>query len=146
MSFYPLPPQLRPFLPPAVPPPAHLPDQQEACATREETPILCKFCSLVITRPQEAIVMAGSHEHTFFNPAGMVYRIGCFRTATGCTWLAESSADFSWFPQTLWQIALCRRCHSHLGWRYTTSLHSTFFGLILTRLTYPQPRQENSPS
>jgi hypothetical protein len=31
----------------------------------------------VITSPAERIVVQGSHQHTFANPHGIIYEIGC---------------------------------------------------------------------
>lgn len=31
------------------------------------------------------------------------------------------STEFSWFPGYAWQIALCKRCQIHIGWRFTST-------------------------
>jgi hypothetical protein len=42
--------------------------------------------------------------------------------------------EFTWFAGYTWQIGVCRKCLSHLGWRFQ-SMGDYFFGLILDRLT-----------
>lgn len=70
------------------------------------------------------------------NPAGIVYRIGCFREAPGCAEVGGESAYWSWFPGYTWQIVVCAACTEHLGWRFRAD-DSTFWGLILARLAEP---------
>lgn len=101
---------------------------------REEEPaILCRACSHIITAGDQQIEVAGSHRHTFFNPVGIVYELGCFARAPGCSLAGESSAEFSWFAGYLWRIALCGQCGIHLGWRFQ-SAEISFYGLILSHL------------
>jgi hypothetical protein len=96
--------------------------------------ILCRQCRQVITHPTERIEMAGSHRHTFANPHGIVYEIGCFRSAQGCGYAGSATDEFSWFKGFYWRIAVCRTCLTHLGWLFTSSGHAGFNGLILDRL------------
>lgn len=73
------------------------------------------------------------HEHTFANPHGIIYRIGCFRNAPGCSVLPEEYKEFSWFDGFAWSHAMCSSCRTHLGWKYDRS-GECFFGLVLDRL------------
>ena len=102
-------------------------------APSNEEGIRCRACGQVVTGGEQRCAMGGAHKHTFFNPAGIVYEVGCFRQAAGCIVSWPPSAEFSWFAGHLWRIALCRRCRTHLGWRLTAGDES-FFGLILPRL------------
>jgi hypothetical protein len=102
-----------------------------------ETAILCRNCRHPVTHPQERIAMAGNHRHSFVNPAGLVFEIGCFRQAPGCRHAGPASPEFSWFPGYHWRIALCRGCQVQLGWRFESSVGGRFSGLILTRLLGP---------
>ena len=106
-------------------------EEQEA---QERDPLLvCRSCGLAITREDKRIMTAGAHRHTFFNPAGIVYELGCFSEAGGCVLVGPRSPEFSWFAGCLWQVALCRGCGKHLGWHFLGDGHS-FFGLILAEL------------
>ncbi len=82
--------------------------------------------------------MGGCHEHTFTNPGGWVYRIGCFRRAPGCAQAGEFTEAYSWFPGQAWRYALCAGCRTHLGWVYRQAggeaSEAEFYGLILDRL------------
>lgn len=77
--------------------------------------------------------MAGAHEHTFVNPAGYAFHIGCFGAAPGCAHAGDEDPTFSWFPGWTWQLALCARCGAHLGWTYRNAAQR-FWGLILAAL------------
>lgn len=116
---------------------------REAPETRtaeSEAPIVCRQCRHPVTRPQDRMTMDGSHTHAFANPEGLVFEIGCFRQATGCRHAGPASPEFSWFPGYRWRIALCGGCLVQLGWRFESSLHQAFSGLILERLLSADPQ------
>ncbi len=95
--------------------------------------ILCKTCGNAITSDEAAIVIDGSHEHTFMNPRGLVFHIGCFSGAGGCSIMGSPTSEYTWFPGFLWRYVICSACLSHLGWHYQSG-ESGFFGLILDQL------------
>lgn len=95
--------------------------------------LLCRACGLPITRASVAIPKNGAHEHTFFNPAGIVFLLGCFARAPGCLVHGPPSTEFSWFTGHCWQFATCAGCLGHLGW-FFSGAEDSFFGLILDRL------------
>ena len=103
--------------------------------TNDEHNILCLLCNNLITNQNNQIIINQSHKHVFANPHGIVFEIGCFKEAFGCTTLHESSNEFSWFSGFRWQIAVCRSCSNHLGWYFTKS-SNFFFGLILEKLYF----------
>ena len=94
--------------------------------------LLCRLCHLLITTTKERVEKDGTHLHTFFNPAGIVYEIGCFRNAPGCIPFGAASREFPWFSGYSWQVVYCRGCQQHLGWRF--SGEDQFFGLIVNKL------------
>jgi hypothetical protein len=67
----------------------------------EERYILCRQCHQAITRETERIAMQGSHRHTFANPHGIVFEIGCFKNVIGCGYVGEATDEFSWFAGLL---------------------------------------------
>ncbi len=95
--------------------------------------IYCRECGRVVTGKDQKIAVHGSHTHTFFNPAGIVFELGCFGTAPGCHSVGEASSYFTWFAGFVWCYALCRGCNSHLGWFFEMGDRS-FYGLILAHL------------
>lgn len=95
--------------------------------------IFCRRCGWRITEESSRITVNGLHHHTFFNPAGLLFELGCFRYAPGCLVHGEASGDFSWFAGYLWRVALCGQCSAHLGWRFENQ-QSTFFSLIIPHL------------
>ncbi|MBW2658334.1 MAG: hypothetical protein JRC87_01855 [Deltaproteobacteria bacterium] len=95
--------------------------------------LFCASCARRITGRDQAITVDGSHSHTFFNPDGVVFELGCFRSAPGCLQAGEATSEFTWFNGYLWCFCLCRNCGVHLGWHYLRE-ERDFFGLILSRL------------
>ncbi len=104
-------------------------DEQSASGRR----LLCRLCGRYITSPASKIEMAGKNVHVFTNPAGYVFRIGCFSAAPGCMVTGEPTEEYTWFSSYAWSYALCAGCMEHLGWFYDSGKDS-FFGLILERL------------
>ncbi len=96
--------------------------------------ILCRQCGFVITHDSSRIAVSGTHHHTFANPHGIVFEIGCFGAAPGCAVMGRPTNEFTWFPPHSWQVAICGSCLSHMGWRFTRADGGLFFGLILDRL------------
>jgi len=101
--------------------------------------LLCAICGHRITHTGERIRVNGSHQHTFANPHGFVFRIGCFLSAPGC--LEEPSdetTEFTWFAGYAWRIEVCGGCFSHLGWGFRSEDHR-FHGLVVDRLVEEPP-------
>lgn len=98
--------------------------------------LLCKACKNKVSAHSEKITINGGHRHTFANPNGIVFDIGCFKTAPGCRSIGVFTAEFSWFSGYRWQISECRFCLTHLGWLFVSSKNQ-FYGLILERLAEP---------
>ena len=96
--------------------------------------ILCRQCRRIITSPAERIEMLGAHQHAFANPHGIVYQIGCFRSATGCGYTGQPTNEFSWFKGFSWRLAVCGSCLFHLGWLFISPGSESFNGLILDHL------------
>ncbi len=102
-------------------------------AQDEERILRCRFCDKEITKAANRISRSGNHLHTFFNPAGIVYEIGCFSRAEGCSHYGPHSTDFAWFADHSWQIVHCSFCSEHLGWFFSSAADS-FYGLVVNRL------------
>ncbi len=102
--------------------------------------LLCKTCGHLITHEHARVTLQGAHQHTFANPHGLVFEIGLFQTAPGCTYEGALTADFSWFAGFQWKIALCGRCLTHLGWLFVSGTHR-INGLILNRLVSILPKK-----
>jgi hypothetical protein len=96
--------------------------------------LLCRDCLHPITRPSDRISVEGRHMHTFANPHGIVFEIGCFRKAPGCGAIGPASSDFTWFAGHRWRVCICAACLVHLGWVFLPEAGEVFYGLILDRL------------
>jgi hypothetical protein len=115
-----------------------LEDRTEEGAGEDDRFIRCGQCLTAIAREEDEISMGGAHRHTFANPNGIVFEIGCFRSAGGCKYAGAPTGEFTWFPGWDWRIAVCGKCLSHLGWLYVSPGKDSFAGLIVDRLVYPE--------
>ncbi len=95
--------------------------------------LYCATCDHPITSIEQRIEVNGVHEHTFANPGGHVFNIGCFRGAPGTISMPGDSSSFTWFAGYAWAASGCSLCGVHLGWRFR-STDDVFFGLILASL------------
>lgn len=95
--------------------------------------LVCAACRHRITGQRDRIRVKDRHEHTFVNPGGFVYHIGCFGQAPGCVLVGTPSAELTWFAGYVWTVAHCRGCSRHLGWQFRSD-SARFYGLVLDRL------------
>ncbi|MFH0974740.1 MAG: cereblon family protein [Spirochaetota bacterium] len=101
--------------------------------SKRENLILCKYCNYAITSPKHIIRIEGEHNHTFKNPYGSIFNIGCFSSAEGCLNHGDFTTEHTWFKGFGWCYASCTSCYIHLGW-YFKSHETSFYGLILNKL------------
>jgi hypothetical protein len=99
----------------------------------EERLVHCRCCFQAVTSSANSIQVNGRHHHTFPNPLGIVFEIGCYSKADGCLHRGPATGDFTWFSGFSWRFALCAGCLAHLGWHYS-SLTTNFYGLIMANL------------
>jgi len=114
-----------------------LPLSKASTTTEPERNYFCAYCGTAITSEGQRTEKEGSFSHTFTNPGGYVFGIGCFRRAPGCMDAGDYTDEHTWFPGYQWCYALCCGCTSHLGWRYESKNRGAFYGLILDRLIAP---------
>ncbi len=124
-------------------PPGRGDSKSEALAaddTEEKTMrrVLCRECLHPVTREEDRTEVHGAHQHTFANPSGMVFTIGCFKAAEGCGAAGSPSDEFTWFRGYAWRVAVCTGCLAHLGWLFTAPSGAAFWGLILDHLIFPE--------
>jgi len=108
-------------------------DERDDKADKERKKLFCKTCLNLITLDSYGIEVDGSHSHTFMNPRGIVFNIGCFMNAQGCFTMGNPTAEFTWFSGYSWSHVICANCVNHLGWYYQSG-SSSFYGLILDQL------------
>ncbi|MFB6263876.1 MAG: cereblon family protein [Bradymonadaceae bacterium] len=111
-------------------------DPDESVDDREEdrSALYCANCGEEVTSRRRSTAVQGGFEHSCVNPAGILYRIGCFDRAPGCVPSGPRSSEFSWFEGYTWRVGHCRSCGVHLGWKFESDTDA-FFGLILDRLS-----------
>ncbi|WP_299435935.1 cereblon family protein [uncultured Rhodospira sp.] len=102
---------------------------------RRRVVLCCRACGAEVTTPAQAISVRDAHEHHVFNPAGVLFRIGCFAEAPGVRPVGPRSDQFTWFPGHTWTVTVCAACGRHLGWLFRpVSGSGAFHALILDRL------------
>jgi hypothetical protein len=111
--------------------------EAEEQSPEEEEFILCRQCRQAITRPDDRLTIQGAHRHTFANPHGIVFDIGCFRSVIGCGYAGAASDEFTWFAGYHWRVCYCAMCLTHLGWIFGSMAGHTFHGLIVDKLIEP---------
>jgi hypothetical protein len=111
-----------------------VPEQDPEEEAGREMVLVCRECGRHITDESRRVAVNGKHRHTFANPHGHVYDIGCFESAVGCIGVGPSSNEFAWFKGYSWQIVVCAGCMTHLGWFFLSSGEHHFFGLIVDRI------------
>jgi len=109
---------------------------EAAAKADEKKEILCGTCGMGVTSPGYITSRQGGTEHTFTNAYGYVFRVCCFKKAEGCIAAGIPTEEFTWFNGYIWEFALCKNCHQHLGWFYR-SADDSFFGLIRDSLIFP---------
>jgi hypothetical protein len=100
----------------------------------EEEILLCAACGNSITANGQRISVDGGHEHTFVNPGGYLFHVGCFKEAPGCLQVGRSTTEFAWFRGSSWKHAVCGSCLENLGWVFHYPSQNRFYGLILDML------------
>jgi hypothetical protein len=95
--------------------------------------LVCADCGHRVASTADRIEVEDAHEHTRKNPHGHVHRFGCFARAPGCEMRGGPSTEWPWFDGFAWEIAVCRRCGLHLGWRFSRG-DDAFWGLITKRV------------
>jgi len=106
----------------------------EASDSFDGDSLLCRRCGQQITSGSQCISVDSAHEHTFANPEGIIFLIGCFGHVQGCQFSGEPTAQWSWFKGYQWRVTYCAECNLHLGWRFISGDHS-FYGLVLRNLS-----------
>lgn len=99
----------------------------------EERIYSCIRCGSTVTSVRSEMTVEGQFKHSFTNPHGYMFTIGCFSDAPGCIAAGPGSEEFTWFPGFSWRICVCTSCGMHLGWQFSRET-SVFFGLILNNL------------
>lgn len=113
----------------------------DAARIPSDKTFLCAQCRSPIAAASHVCAINGKSSHTFANPAGAVFHIGCFSAAANLQQVGLPTSEFTWFPGYRWQIVVCATCNLHLGWRYVSDIQ--FYGLIMSRLI---PVNTGSPS
>lgn len=113
----------------------------------------CKRCKTQIASYSDIFAMAkGNVNANYCNPAGYIHEtLTVHKTSEDAERLVDRpSTEFSWFPGYAWQIAVCKQCSSHIGWKFSAlSKHlkpKSFFGLSCKSLVVASDKTKNSGS
>ena len=114
--------------------PERAPDDEVEHAREERRLVRCAKCGHALTDAAARTEKDGAHRHDFVNPAGVAFRVACFRDAPGCIEVGAGETFWSWFAGYAWRHALCGRCAAHVGWSYRGKDGAAFFGLVVDRI------------
>lgn len=96
----------------------------------------CKRCRSSIAIYDDIFAMAkGNVNANYCNPAGYIHETLTVHKIleNSLQMVDRASTEFSWFPGYAWQIAICSKCQSHIGWKFIAVVKNlkpkTFFGL-----------------
>lgn len=98
---------------------------------------LCKRCRNKIAMYNDIFAMSKDAVNAnYCNPAGYVHEtLTVNKTFESAVQMVDRpSTEFSWFPGYAWQIAICKKCFTHVGWKFMAVNNRnlrprTFFGL-----------------
>ncbi|CAG9798337.1 unnamed protein product [Chironomus riparius] len=98
---------------------------------------LCKRCKNKISIYNDIFAVSkGAVNVNYCNPAGYIHEtLTVMKTFESAVKLVDKpSTEFSWFPGYAWQIAICSKCYTHVGWKFAAVNNRnlkprTFFGL-----------------
>ena len=94
---------------------------------RESCMLACSQCGIDLGEKKQIFSVPGADGHigAYVNPHGQVHQTVTLRTLLRSDVVrmdrAPATAQDSWFPGYSWRIVYCRRCGTHLGWRFTRS-------------------------
>jgi hypothetical protein len=98
----------------------------------------CSNCGGLITTSDHLLAVAGNLRHLFVNPAGIEFHFYTFASCHGAIATGSPTIEYTWFSGHLWQLAFCRACGHHLGWRYSAESGDVrpreFWGLLIAHL------------
>lgn len=112
----------------------------------------CKDCNQQIADMSHVFSMSVSGPlSAYVNPGGHVHETVTVHEAENLNLIGRPSTEHSWFPGYAWTIAQCRRCSSHMGWKFTTKKKDLtpqkFWGLCRSSLVpgISDPEQSDRP-
>lgn len=124
------------------------PSQSDELAPADPSRFLrCRECALPVADPRE-IFKLGEGPQLYLNPHGILHEVVLVGTARNLLLVGDATLEHTWFAGYAWRIALCARCHSHLGWRYEAADARSppiFFGLRRAAVTVPGEPSEPGP-
>lgn len=111
----------------------------------------CKRCKTQIACYSDIFAMAkGNVNVNYCNPAGYIHEtLTVHKTLENAAKIVDRpSTEFSWFPGYAWQIAVCNKCTTHIGWKFVAVTKNlkpkSFFGLSCKSLIVASvDRKEN---
>ncbi len=117
---------------------ALLPNEADEKVLRKD--LVCAACGHPITKVAEKVDIRGRHDYGFTN-LGYLVRLGCYRNAPGCVGINRVSHGYSWFRGYAWDIQLCEKCYTQVGWKYMGP-EDSFYGLVFKMLREVDPEDE----
>jgi len=81
--------------------------------------IICENCQSTIAESADMFSMSvEGPQGTYVNSHGYIHETLTVHKIKDLVLKGRSSTEQCWFPGYAWTVAECRRCLSHIGWRY----------------------------
>jgi len=98
----------------------------------------CSNCGGLVSSSDRLVAIGDQQRHQFVNPAGFECHFYTFASCPGAMATGTPTQEYSWFDGYGWQLAFCRTCGLHLGWRYAAADRQVrpaeFWGILITQL------------
>lgn len=85
--------------------------------------LCCKGCGSQVANKKDVFSLSIEGPlGAYVNPGGYVHETMTVHKAQNLNLIGRPSTEHSWFPGYAWTIAQCRRCNSHMGWKFTSTM------------------------
>ncbi|XP_060079019.1 protein cereblon-like [Ylistrum balloti] len=85
--------------------------------------LCCKGCGYQVANKNDVFSLSIEGPlGAYVNPGGYVHETMTVHKAQNLNLIGRPSTEHSWFPGYAWTIAQCRRCNSHMGWKFTSTM------------------------
>jgi len=89
---------------------------------KQYSSINCRICRSQICQKADVFSMcAQGFMSAYMNPHGHIHETLTVYKAKNLNLIGRPSTEYSWFPGYAWTICQCKRCGSHIGWKFTAT-------------------------
>lgn len=84
--------------------------------------INCRICRTQVCSKSDVFSMCTQgFMNAYVNAYGHIHETLTVYKTKNLTLIGRQSTEYSWFPGYAWTIVQCKRCSSHIGWKFTAT-------------------------